>query len=347
MGIGRMKAALLYGVGDLRVEEVDVPEVDRGEALVRVRAATTCGTDVKILRRGYISGVIHYPTVFGHEWAGDVVDVGEGVPWLERGMRVRAGNSAPCFRCGMCKKGRYNLCEDRTWLWGAYAEYVKISESILRVNTQEIPSHLSYEEAAVSEPLACCLHGIEECGVNVGDSVVIIGDGPIGLLLTQLARLQGAGKVIVCGHHGNRLEVARDVGADVTVEGEEEQAIREVERSTDGLGADVVIEAIGLPATWEEALKMVGKGGKVLFFGGCPPGTEVNIGTERLHYGELTLLGAFHANPAHFSKALRLIASGMVRVKPLITRRMSLDEIGEAFRLLATSKSELKVAITP
>jgi len=343
----KMKAALLHGIRDLDVRDIDVPEVGPGEVLARVRVATTCGTDVKIFQRGYVSGVIKIPTVFGHEWAGDIVEVGDGIPWLKKGMRIRAGNSAPCLRCKMCQKEKYTLCENMTWLWGAYAEYIKIPAPIVTLNTQEIPPHITHEEAAITEPLACCLHGIEKCKIDIGDSIVIIGDGPIGLLHLQLARLRGATRIIVCGHHDNRLVVARQLGADVTVNEKREDPLKKVRLLTDGYGADVVVEAVGLPATWEQALMMVRKGGVVLEFGGCPPGTEIRVSTELLHYGEVTLLGSFHTTPSHFQRALSLIASGTIKVRPLITREMRLDEIKRVFEILTTSKSDLKIAILP
>jgi L-iditol 2-dehydrogenase len=343
----KMRAALLYGVKDLRVETIDKPKVGPGEALVKVKAATTCGTDIKIFQRGYVSGVIQYPTVFGHEWAGDVAEVGEGVSWLRKGMRVRAGNSAPCLRCKMCGKGNYNLCENMMWLWGAYAEYVKVPSRMVMLNMQEIPPHLSYEEAAITEPLACVLHGIEEAQVKLGDTVAIIGAGPVGLLHLLTAKKMGAEKVIICDLVDERLQVAQQLGAEETVNAKQEEPVEKVRRLTEGYGADVVIEAIGLPATWKQALGMVRKGGTVLEFGGCPPGTEIKVRTELLHYGEVTLLGTFHATPAHFKKALSLIASGAIGVKPLVTRRMKLDEIKGAFEILTRSKSDLKIGILP
>jgi len=297
----KMRAALLYGVKDLRVETIDKPKVGPGEALVKVKAATTCGTDIKIFQRGYVSGVIQYPTVFGHEWSGDVTEVGEGVSWPRKGMRVRAGNSAPCLRCKMCQKGNYNLCENMMWLWGAYAEYIKVPARMVTLNMQEIPSHLSYEEAAITEPLACVLHGIEKAHVKLGDSVAIIGAGPIGLLHLLTSKKMGAEKVIISDLVDERLQVARQLGADETVNAKREEPVEKIRRFTDGYGADVVIEAIGLPATWEQALRMARKGGTVLEFGGCPPRTEIKVRTELLHYGEVTLLGTFHATPAHFS----------------------------------------------
>jgi len=342
-----MKAAMLYGVKDLRIEEVEVPEVGAGEVLVKVKAATTCGTDLKIFQRGYVEKVIKLPTVFGHEWAGDVVEVGEGLEWPENGMRVRAGNSAPCLRCKMCQKGKYNLCENMIWLWGAYAEYIKVPARTVLVNMQEVPQHVSYEEAAITEPLACVLHGVEEANVKLGDTVAIIGSGPVGLLHLLTVKKIGAEKTIIIDLVDERLNFAERLGADETINAGRENVVERVRQLTKGYGADIVIEAIGLPATWEQALKLVRKGGTVLEFGGCPPGTQIQLDTELLHYGEVTALGTFHATPLHFKKALNLIASGTIDVKPLVTRKMRLEEIKKAFETLSTSKTEIKIAITP
>jgi L-iditol 2-dehydrogenase len=342
-----MKAAMLYGIKDLRIEDIEIPSVKAGEVLVRVKAATTCGTDLKIFQRGYVEKVIKLPTVFGHEWAGNVVEVGEGLDWPKKGMRVRAGNSAPCLHCAMCGKGKYNLCENMIWLWGAYAEYIKVPAHMVRVNMQEIPPHISYEEAAITEPLACVLHGVEEARVKLGDSVAIIGAGPIGLLHMLTVKRIGAEKVIMVDVVEERLEFAEKLGADETVNAEKENIEEKVRNLTGGYGADVVIEAIGKPQTWEQALKLVRKGGTVLEFGGCPPGTEIKVNAEQLHYGETTVLGTFHATPLHFRKALNLIASKTIDVAPLITRKMPLERIKEAFEILLTAKNEIKIAIQP
>ena len=342
-----MKAAMLYGINDLRIEDVPKPQVDKGEVLVKVKAATTCGTDLKIFQRGYIEKVIRLPTVFGHEWAGEVVEVADDLEWPKKGMRVRAGNSAPCMHCAMCQMGKYNLCENMVWLWGAYAEYIKVPARMVLVNMQEIPQHVSFEEAAITEPLACVLHGVEETGVKLGDAVAIIGAGPIGLLHLLTVRRIGAEKVIVIDLVDERLGFAEKLGADETINAGKANAVEKVRQITNGYGVDVAIEAIGTPPTWEQALKLVRKGGTVLEFGGCPPGTEIKVSTEMLHYGEIKVLGAFHTTPLHFRKALSLIATRTIDVRPLITRKMRLEEINDAFQILATSKNEIKIAIIP
>jgi L-iditol 2-dehydrogenase len=342
-----MKATMLYGVKDLRIEDIPTPKVEAGEVLVKVKAATTCGTDLKIFQRGYVEKIIKLPTIFGHEWAGEVVEVSEGLEWPVKGMRVRAGNSAPCLHCTMCQKGKYNLCENMIWLWGAYAEYIKVPAQMVLVNTQEIPPHVSYEEAAITEPLACVLHGAEEAGVKLGDAVAIIGAGPIGLLHLLTAKRLGVEKAIVIDLVEERLNFAERLGADETINAGKADVVETVRKLTRGYGADVVIEAIGLPSTWEQALKLVTRGGTVLEFGGCPLGTEIRVNAEMLHYGEVRVMGAFHATPLHFRKALNLIASRTIDVRPLITRKMKLEEIKEAFEILATSKGEIKIAINP
>ncbi len=342
-----MKAAMLYGVKDLRIDEIEVPEVNAGEVLVKVKAATTCGTDLKIFQRGYTEKVIRLPTVFGHEWSGEVAEVGEGLQWPEKGMRVRAGNSAPCLHCTMCQKGSYNLCEDMIWLWGAYAEYIKVPARTVLVNMQEIPRHISFEEASITEPLACVLHGVEEAGISLGDTVAIIGAGPIGLLHLLTAKKRGAGKTICIDPVEERLDSALKLGADEVINPGKEDVVERVRELTRGYGSDIAIEAVGLPATWQQAMRLVRKGGTVLEFGGCPLGTKIDVDTELLHYGEVTVFGTFHAKPLHFKKALDLIASRVIDVRPIVTRKMKLDEIGEAFEVLSKTKSEIKIAIVP
>jgi len=324
-----------------------VPGVGIGEVLVKIKAATTCGTDVKIYQRGYVEKIIKLPTIFGHEWAGEVVEVGEDLDWPKEGMRVRAGNSAPCLHCNMCQKGKYNLCENMIWLWGAYAEYIKVPARTVLVNMQEIPPHVSFEEAAITEPLACVLHGVEEANVKLGETVVVIGAGPIGLLHLLTVKKTGAEKVVLIDLVDERLSVAKELGADETINAGKENAVEKVQQLTGGYGADIVIEAIGSPVTWEQALRLARKGGTVLEFGGCPPGTEIKLNTEMLHYGELTVLGAFHTTPLHFRKALNLISSRTVDVRPLVTKRMRLEDIKQAFEILSTSKNEIKIAIAP
>jgi L-iditol 2-dehydrogenase len=215
------------------------------------------------------------------------------------------------------------------------------------VNTQEIPAHVSYEEASLAEPLACVLHGVEEAGVKLGDNVAIIGAGPIGLLHLLTVKKMGVEKAIMIDLVDERLDFAKRMGADETINSGRENAMEKIRDYTSGYGADVAIEAMGVPATWEQALKLARKGGTVLEFGGCPPGTEIKLDAEQLHYGETKVLGAFHTTPLHFRKALNLIASRTIDVRPLITRKMKLSQLREAFNILSISKNEIKIAIIP
>ncbi len=247
----------------------------------------------------------------------------------------------------MCQKGKYNLCENMIWLWGAYAEYIKVPAQTVLVNMQEIPRNVSYEEAAITEPLACVLHGSEKTELGLGDTVAIMGAGPIGLLHLMMARKKGAGKTICIDLVEERLDFAKRLGADETINAQKEDVEQSLHALTGGYGADVVIEAVGLRETWEQALKLVSKGGRVLEFGGCPPGTEIKVDTELLHYDEVEVCGAFHATPLHFRKAINLIASRTIDVKTLVTREMRLDQILEAFQALSTARNEIKIAIIP
>ncbi len=211
-----MRAAVLYGPEDVRMEDIPVPQSGRGELLIRVKAALTCGTDAKVFRRGGHPTMIRPPSPFGHEFAGTVEEVGEGVEWFKPGMRVVAANSAPCGLCRYCRLGRESLCNDIIYINGAYAEYIKLPERIVMKNTHEIPEHVSFQHAALVEPLACVLHGIEESDVHVGDTVVVNGAGPIGLMFVRLAKLRGA-RVIATDVLEERLAAAQRLGADEVV----------------------------------------------------------------------------------------------------------------------------------
>ncbi|HWB97606.1 MAG TPA: alcohol dehydrogenase catalytic domain-containing protein, partial [Bryobacteraceae bacterium] len=209
----QMMAAVLYGKEHLQVEPVAVPQIEKGDILVRVKVALTCGTDVKVFQRGYHARMIVPPAVFGHELAGDIVAVGEEVRKFSVGQRVVAANSAPCEECFFCRRGLENLCEDLLFNNGAYAEYIRIPARIVERNTYELPAHVSYHDAALVEPLSCVVRGLEETGVRPGDTVTIIGLGPIGLMFVRLAKLYGA-RVIAVGRRQTQLDRAEAMGAD-------------------------------------------------------------------------------------------------------------------------------------
>jgi L-iditol 2-dehydrogenase len=342
-----MKAVLFYAPGDIRYGETARPQPGLGEVLVEIKAALTDGTDLKTYRRGHPVLIKETPAVFGHEWAGVIAELGPGVEGFAVGQRVVAPNSAPCGRCFYCQRDRPSLCEDLQLLNGAYAEYIAVPARIVQKNLLLIPEGVTYKQAPVVEPLACALHGIERSKLQLGDTVCVIGHGPIGLMLTRLATLKGA-RVIVVGRNPFKLERARQFGAaelvDITAVADPVDAVRSL--TPGGRGVDVAIEAVGLPETWEQAIAMTRKGGLANLFGGCKSGTHIQVDTRRLHYDELEIIGVFHHTPRYVRTALSLIASGQIDADALITHEMPLERLEEAFQLMI-SGATLKVAIIP
>ena len=346
-----MLAVRFYEPGKLRAEQVPIPEPERGELIVRSSVALTCGTDVKMYRRGH--PLTRPPQIIGHEFAGTISAVGEGVAGFDVGMKVVAANSAPCNKCFYCLMHQPNLCEHLNecligFGWpGAYAEYVRIPERIVRQNTFLIPDGVALDEVASLEPLACVVHGWDLVkNFPTAGTALIIGGGPIGLLHSQLARLNGASRVALCDVVPDRLLEAEKVGVDATINSATENPTSRVLQLTNGVGADIVVEAVGRRETWELAPKLVRKGGTVLLFGGCPSGTEASFEAERIHYGELHIQGAFHHTPAAVERAFRLVVSGKVSIKPLISKEMPLDRAEEALQLMGDGKA-LKIALRP
>src|SRR5580704_5486099 len=236
-----MTAAVLYGKERLKIEQVEVPGVGKGDVLVRVRAALTCGTDVKVFRRGYHARMIQPPSLFGHELAGDIVAMGDNVSGFELGQRVVAANSAPCGECFYCQRGQDNLCDDLLFNNGAYAEYIRIPERIVQKNMYEVPEHVSYQDAALVEPLACVLRGLEETGLQAGDTIAVIGLGPIGMMFVRMAKAVYGARVIAIGRRQQQLDRAKKMGADeVLVNSDGADVVDPVREMTGGRGADVV-----------------------------------------------------------------------------------------------------------
>ena len=340
-----MKAQMFYGPGDVRYEETAIPRAGPGEALVRIKSALTCGSDLKTYRRGHPT-MIADGSVFGHEWAGDIVELGDGVEDFKLGDRVVAVNSVPCFKCYYCKLERYSMCENLVYNNGAYAEYIKIPSDILAINTIKIPDHVEYPSAALTEPLACAVHGIDESNISEGDMVAVNGAGPIGLFFVALAKLKGA-IVISSDLSDERLEVAEELGADFTVNAARaDDQVQEVKDLTDGgRGVDVAIEATGFPKVWEMTILMARKGGTVNLFGGCASGTSINIDTKLLHYSELTIKGVYHHTPYYVKKAFKLIEKGLFDTKKFITADMPLEKLVDALELMGQQKG-IKYSIT-
>lgn len=344
-----MNAAVLYGKEDVRLESVPVPAIGRGELLVRVRTALTCGTDVKVFRRGYHAKMIQPPALFGHEMAGDIVAVGEGVTQFQAGQRIVAANSAPCDACFFCLRGQQNLCEDLLFNNGAYAEFIRLPERIVSKNTYALPEDLPYKDAALVEPLACALRGLDESRVASGDTVFIMGLGPIGLMFIRLAKYAFGARVIAAARRLEQVDRAMLLGADEGIlMGNPESVIAEVKSQTGGRGADVVIEAIGKPEAWELATRLVRKGGTINFFGGCPSGTKVGLDTDLLHYSEITCKASFHHTPEHIKRSLAIIAAGKIGAAHLVNHEEPLAQLPQVLHELAHHRNgHIKTAIIP
>ncbi|HEY7436945.1 MAG TPA: alcohol dehydrogenase catalytic domain-containing protein [Methylomirabilota bacterium] len=341
-----MRAQVFYGPGDLRFEDVPVPAPEPGGLVVRVEAALTCGTDVKTLRRGHPVMIPHVPTVFGHELAGVVTAVGRGASGVKEGDRVVAANSAPCGQCRLCAANRPNLCEDLLFVNGAYGEHIALPPRLAARNVVVIGPRLAASSAAFAEPLACALLAVERGRVEAGMTVAIWGHGPLGCLLALAAGQRGARAVIV-GKAGWRLDRVRKLGLGTCVDATSVPDLGDHLRSlTAGRGPEVTVDATGRPEVWEQAIENVGRGGTVILFGGCAPGTSVRLDTRRAHYEELTLVGAFHHTPAMIRRAVELLESKAIEPAGLLTHRMGLGQVKEALALMERGET-MKVLVDP
>ncbi|MCZ2151586.1 MAG: zinc-binding dehydrogenase [Bryobacterales bacterium] len=343
----QMMAAVLYGRERLQIEPVAVPNIGPDDVLVRVRAALTCGTDVKVFRRGYHARMIIPPALFGHELAGDVVAVGENVKNVQVGQRVVSANSAPCGKCFYCIRDKENLCEDLLFNNGAYAEFIRIPKRIVDRNLYVIPDHVTYQDAALIEPLACVIRGLEECDPGSVETIAVIGLGPIGLMFVRLAKVFGA-RVIAIGRRVAQLERAARMGAtDLLCTADPIDHPAAVRDLTAGRGVDVAIEAVGTPETWQLAARLVRRGGVVNFFGGCPSDSAVALDTSLLHYSEITCKASFHHTPGHIKRALDAVSRGDVTARDFVNREEPLSNLLEVMRHLMSHNGHMKTAIIP
>lgn len=344
----KMKAVRFYAPNDIRYEEVKVPDLKEGEILVKVEAALTCGTDVKTFKRGHPVLIKKVPSGFGHEFSGIVAKTDETVSNFKEGDRVVCANSAPCGECFYCRRGEFELCENLDLLNGAYAQYIAIPRRIVEKNTLIIPKNLSFAQAAFSEPLSNVMHGIAKTPINKGDTVGVVGIGPIGLMFAYLAKLKGA-KVIAMGRNPLKLKMAHEFAhADVVIDLKKyPDPVEFIKNYTEeGRGLDVAIECVGLPAMWEKMFSIVRKGGYVHLFGGCASGTSVNIDTRRLHYDEVNIISVFHHTPKYFREALNLISTGQIEVEKLITKTMPLKYAKKAIEMHMEGEA-IKVLLEP
>lgn len=340
-----MKALVLYGVGDLRVEEVSKPLPLSGEVIIRVEACGICGTDLHFYKGEWR---VKTPLIPGHEFSGVVEEVGPGVEGLEEGMHVVAEPNITCGRCYYCRmKFRNFYCPNIKAIGvdvdGAFAEYVKVPAK----NVYVIPRGMPFEEAALIEPIACCLRGLDNVGIKLGDNVAVVGVGPIGLLMLQLARMWGAVKVYAVDLVEERLSLAKRLGADMTVNASEEDPVEAILSDTNGIGVDVAIEAAGSAKAMDTAVKLARRGGGVLIFGVAPQEEEWLLRPFELYEKELTIVASYRS-PYTFQRAVRIASSGRVLLSPIISHIAPLERGPEMFDKLSRRVGGIiKVVLRP
>ena len=340
-----MKAAVLIRQGEIVLKEMPVPVPGEGEILVRIRAATTCGTDLKIFSRGHPK--FPPPLVLGHEFGGDIVQLGPGVVGLSKGMRVTANVFGECGECFYCRSDQGNLCARLVYNFGDFCEYNLIPASIVKNNLFPIPDEIAYAEAAVLEPLVCVVHAFNKINPKPPERVAVIGaGGAISLLFIQMLVQAGVDEIIAIGHSDFRLQKASQLGARVSVNAKKQDHQQIINDLTGGRGVDVVIECAGTRAAWEEAVDITRPGGRVLWFGGLPGGTKVALDAGKVHYGGINLYNSHGGTAADARQASALIFSGAVSSRSLITEELPLAEIKQAFQKMRAGEA-VKVAIMP
>ena len=340
-----MRRAELLRPGHIEMRDVPIPAPAPGEVIVKIEVALTCGTDIKTFQRGHPK--IPLPAPLGHEFAGIIAAVGNGVERFREGDAIACTPTAPCGECRLCERGHDSLCAQAVGriVLGAFGDYIAVPAHVVQANMFERPASLSAERAAVLEPLSCVMHGADRVLLERAERVLIIGDGPIALLFGQVALLRGAEEVLLFGKHDIRLRAAETVGLTAVDMGEDD--IRTVAKDmTDGVGADVVVECVGRPELWEAAFDCVAPAGELLAYGGCAAGTRASFDTYRLHYEEVDVKGAFHYGRADVRHAYDLLLDEEVNADILITHHEPLDRLEHALELVMT-RAAIKVAVRP
>ena len=348
-----MLALRFYAPEDLRLEDVPEPTCGTDEVKIRVKNCSTCGTDVKIRKNGHQN--LTPPRIIGHEIAGEVVEVGSGVAgdW-KPGDRVQIIAAVPCGKCHECRKGWMAVCQNQTSVGyqydGGFAEYMIVPREVLAVDgMNRIPDGVGFAEASAAEPFACAINAQEQLGIEPGDDVVIFGAGPIGCLHVRIARgVHRAGRVILVDINSERLKMSADaVKPDVVINASEVNIVEEILKLTDGRGADVIITATPANITQEQAVSMAARNGRISFFGGLPKtNPTITLDSNLVHYRQLHIHGANGSAPEHNRRALDYIASGEVPVADLITRRIRLRDVMDAFGIVERGEA-IKVTVEP
>ena len=348
-----MLALRFYAPEDLRLEDVPEPTCGTDEVKIRVKNCSTCGTDVKIRKNGHQN--LTPPRIIGHEIAGEVVEVGSGVAgdW-KPGDRVQVIAAVPCGKCHECRKGWMAVCQNQTSVGyqydGGFAEYMIVPREVLAVDgMNRIPDGVGFAEASAAEPFACAINAQEQLGIEPGDDVVIFGAGPIGCMHVRIARgVHGAGRVILVDINSERLKMSAEaVQPDVVINASEVSIVEEILKLTGGRGADVVITATPANITQEQALSMAARNGRISFFGGLPKtNPTITLDSNLVHYRQLHIHGANGSAPEHNRRALDYIASGEVPVADLITRRLRLRDVMDAFGIVERGEA-IKVTVEP
>lgn len=345
-----MRCAALHAPGDLRLEDRPTPQPGPGEVLLKVEANTLCGTDGRILRGEKTSGV-RPGVVLGHEVAGRVAAVGPGVDGLEVGRQATVSIVIACDSCDACLSGMEHMCRNLELIGygvdGGLAEYLLVpARAVRRHNVVQTEKEIPATLLALAEPLSCCLHGLSAYEVHAGDTVVVLGGGPIGLIHTQLARLSGAEQVIVSNRSESRRRMALDLGASLAVDPTAEDLGEVVRAATSGRGADAVVVCIGAPELAQQALTLARVGGRVNYFAGFPKGSTSTMEPNIIHYNELVVTGGSNARRHDVVRAVRLLESGRLDLSPLVTHTFGLEKVAEAFATVE-AREGVKVAVLP
>lgn len=345
-----MKAAVYKGIGSMVVEDIAKPSAGKGELLVQVKACAICGGDLRTFRHGH--NAIHPPIVLGHEIAGIVVEAGEDVDRYKVGDRVIVAPGIGCGHCSYCLSGRQHLCYNRKTIAhhynGGFAEYVLIPANAVQAgNVNFIPDEVDYLSASLAEPLACVVNGQEAMGIHLGDTVAVIGAGPIGIMHAELAKARGAGKIFLINRSSKRLNEAQDLHYDAYINSEEVDAVQAVKDLTDGMGANAVIVTAGSAAAQNMGIQMTSKEGRVCLFAGLPKDNPMlNFDVNFIHYRQITLYGTFSSAPRHNALAIEMIRSGKINVDQILTHIVALDDICHGMELVET-RAGLRVAVVP